>query len=197
MPLSLHCGGKRWGDARARSKSGERKGPTVKADVKLANQISPGIISVRAAKHPAAKRETTTSHAYNGERSEFNSHSSRKKIQIIQTCQATSRGVQAIFLYLHYDKFIVSYFVEISRVEFTYIKWFIFIFNAQFSKTTLHSFGNKNIESVMWQGTLQDILYFMFQNIMMKFSKLFFNEKKLQCSATIICKTLKTFILKN
>jgi len=97
MPLSLHCGGKRWGDTRARSKSGERKGPTVKADVKLANQISPGIISVRAAKHPAAKRETTTSHAYNSERSEFNSHSSRKKIKIIQTCQATSRGVHAIF----------------------------------------------------------------------------------------------------
>lgn len=66
-----------WLCARAYDAEGVRggQGTTVKADVKLANQILPGIISVRAAKHPAAKRETmtttmstssSTSNAYNG-----------------------------------------------------------------------------------------------------------------------------------
>jgi hypothetical protein len=55
-------GGRGVEEARGGGRAG---GEGLKADVKLANQISPGIISVRAAKHPAAKRETTTSHAYN------------------------------------------------------------------------------------------------------------------------------------
>lgn len=51
-------------------------------DVELANQISPGIISARAAKQPAARRQGRVQDgSVEGKRGEFNSNWWKKKIK--------------------------------------------------------------------------------------------------------------------
>lgn len=109
----------RWGEREGWGEHGERGGgQRVKADVKLANQISPGIISVRAAKHPAAKRETTTSRAYSARGQVANLIPIRPERKQRSSRRVERRYTSYIYIYIMYIRvvYIYLFFFRISSL---------------------------------------------------------------------------------